>query len=477
MNETFSIDSKIIDIAEHSTYLELTSRICYYGMPNLNNDMLPFDDTSETKAQSLVNMPVQAKYLVNKNNEPTFGGHELVKNFDGSIEFKTSSIGTHTEVWIKNDDVEINNEVQNLPCLFAKYRLWKRYPKMIAAAKRLFNLGKLYSSWEIQTYQYTFDNGIKIITEYEFISNCLLGYETSYPSYGKNATALSMAALYDNSQLFIAEALSQDLIDDLNIIKGEKEENILAESKNEVRCHTNNSIESAQLTVWDTRKKVTDACEAKIDKWCWIAFMFPNEKVVWCEYEDRETELDYVKFTYEVDENDNVSVSDPVYVKLSVGIAEINEKIEELDEKIKTAEADLNVKNDAIIKANETIQELNEKIAELIPYKEDADKAKKAKMEAEIAEEKELLKAKMLKGNLFTEDEISQSNIAELIEARDVTAINGLIADRYVASFESKNTEECSSSENSYEETATASLENEEETLDARSFMKSILFK
>ena len=476
MNEVFSIASKITDIAEHSTYLELTSRICYYDVPNLNNDMLPYDDTAEAKANTLVDMPVQARYLVNKNNEPTFGGHEMVKKKDGTIEFRTSSIGTHTEVWIENDDVEINNETRSLPCLFAKYRLWKRYPKMIAAARRLFDLGKLYSSWEIQTYEYIYNNGIRKITEYEFLSNCLLGFETSYPSYGKNANALSMASLQDNSQLLIAEALSEDLIDELNKKNGVKEDNILAETKKTTAQNTNNTVESAQLTVWDTRCKVSDACRAKIDKWCWVAYMFPNEQVVWCEYEGRETELDYVKFSYEVDENDTITVSEPEYVKLSVGIAEINTKIAEMEQKIKTAETDIDVKNETIIKANEKIQELASKIAELTPYKEAADVAEKERVEQEIAEEKKALRAKMLKGGLFTEAEIAKVEIAELIEARDKIAINGLIADRFAASFDTDDIEEEHSKTVNSIETATASLENDDEYTSVRSFMKSILF-
>ena len=66
---------QVINIAEHTTYIELVSRVCYYNEPNLNNDMLPYDDTSLERAQTLVNMPVQARYRVNANGDPTFGSH------------------------------------------------------------------------------------------------------------------------------------------------------------------------------------------------------------------------------------------------------------------------------------------------------------------------------------------------------------------------------------------------------------------
>ena len=500
---------EVINIAEHTTYLELTSRVCYYDEPNLNNDMLPYDDTTEEKAKTLVNMPVQAKYKVSPTGEPTFSGHEMVKKKDGTVDFKTSSIGTHTEVYIENDNVDVNGTIKNLPCLFAKYRIWKRYKNVVAAVQRLFDLGKLYSSWEINTYQYVYDRGIRKVTDYEFLANCLLGYEYAYPSYGTSANAISMAEMNnDNPQLMIAEALSQDLIEENdnkeeNTEMAKKNEPSVAEDVTKVSTPTDtdttttatentNSVEqkedtaevdnkdtvtdSAQLTTYDLRKKITDACRAKIDKYCWVSYMFPNEKEVWCEYEGAETELDYAKFTYEVGEGDVITVSDPEYVKLTVSVAEINSKVTSLEKEIETAKAELDIKNDAITKASEKIQELNVQISELTPYKEQVEAAEQKRIEAEIAEDKERLKAKMLKGNLFTEAEIAEKNIADLIEARNESAINSLIADKFVASFDDKeNSGEPDVSEKVETETATASLETDEDTTDARSFMRSIL--
>lgn len=503
--------AEIVDVAEHSTYLELTSRICYYDAPNLNGDMLPYDDTTLDRAQTLVNMPVQAKYRVNANGEASLGGHEMVKKRDGSIEFRTQSIGTHTSVEIKNDNVVLNDgEIKELPCLFATYRIWKRYPNYIAAVKRLYDNKMLYGSWEINTYKYEYDNGIRKITDYEFFANTLLG-EANPPSYGANATALSMAQL-DNPQLMIAEALSQDLIDNKddkeeNLQMANKEKSIVAEEKKEVvtpanteptvsentssevksetsveaEKETTSVTDSAQLTDYDLRVKVTKACRDKLDKWCWVSFMFPNEKEVWCEYEGAETELDFVKFTYEVGEDDAITVSEPEYVKLTVSIAEVNTKIATLEKDVETTKAELDIKNDAITKASEKIQELNVKISELEPFKKQVEAEKQKQIEAEIAEDKERLKAKMLKGNLFTEAEIAEDNIAKLIEARDESAINSLIADKFVASFDSKDespksVDTASVDEEPTNNVATASLETDEEETDPRSFMRTILF-
>lgn len=494
----------VIDVAEHSTYLELTSRVCYYDEPNLNNDMLPFDDLTEERAKTLINMPVQARYRTSPNGEPTFSGHEMVKKKDGSIEFKTSSIGTHTEIYIENDNVDVNGTIKNLPCLFAKYRIWKRYKNVVAAVQRLFNLGKLYSSWELNTYQYIFDRGIRKVTDYEFLANTLLGFEYAYPSYGISANAISMAEFKDN-QLMIAEALSQDLLDennnnnkeedllskknessvvDENIVASESEtpvsetnDNTTASSNTDNTNNEQHTTDSAQLTDYDLRDKLRDTCRVKLGKWCWVSFLFPNEKEVWCEYDGRDTELDYVKFTYEVADDDTITVSEPEYVKLTVSVAEINTKISELEKEISTVKAELDIKNVAITKASETIQDLNVTISELKPFKEQAEIAEQKRIEIEIAEDKKRLTSKLLKGNLFSESEIAEKNIAELIEARNESAINSLIADRFVASFDSQPNETTLTAETQESVKASASLETDDDEDDIRSFMHRLLSK
>lgn len=504
-----SMIAEIVTIAEHSTYLDLTSKICYYDAPNLNGDMLPYDDTTLSKAETLISMPVQAKYRVNANGEPSLGGHEMVKKRDGTIEFKTQSIGVHTSVEIRNDNVVLNNgEIKELPCLFASYRIWKRYPNYIAAVKRLYENNMLYGSWEINTYKYEYDNGICKITDYEFFANTLLG-ELNPPSYGTNATALSMAQLNDNSQLLVAEALAKDLIDENenkedNTGMAKQNNSAVAENVTDVKTPTDTdstttdtantnmaeqintsdnvgtnepSVEIAQLTEWDLRNKIAKACADKIDKsWCYIAYHFPVEKEVWCEYSGAPSELDYARFTYDVS-NDVVTVSEVEYVKLTVSIAEVNTKISEMEKEIQTVKAELDIKNDAITKASETIQNLNTQISELAPYKEQVEVAERKKIEEQITAEKEALKNKLLKGNLFTEAEIAEKEIQDLIESRDVSAINSLIADKFVASFDvdhkNENVETVSTAKTVV--TATANLESEDTETDVRSFMSKIL--
>lgn len=102
------------------------------------------------------------------------------------------------------------------------------------------------------------------------------------------------------------------------------------------------------------------------------------------------------------------------------------------------------------------------------------EKAEQERVEAEIAEEKESLKKNLLKGGLFTDEEISKSEIAELIEARNKSAINSLIAEKYIASFDKDETTNITEPDST---TATASLENDEVEEDAVTFMTNFLVR
>lgn len=216
--EHICFSSKTIELSENENYIELTNRVCYYNAPNLNNVELPYDDTSLDKAKTLINMPVVAKYTTNAQGEPTFKGHEVYYDEDGNIYFGTDNIGTHYDVYIQDDTVitDLNGTTQTLPCLFAKYRIWKRNQNVVDAVHRLYDLGKLYSSWEIETISYQYNNGIKTLTDYVFLSNALLGFEYAYPAYGEDAKAIQMSQ--KDSQLLVAEAFSKDIIENKSVL-------------------------------------------------------------------------------------------------------------------------------------------------------------------------------------------------------------------------------------------------------------------
>jgi hypothetical protein len=490
------LSSQTIDIAENESYLELTNRVCFYDEPNLNNAMLPSEGAKE-KAETLINMPVVARYRVNSKGEPTLGGHEMYIDEDGEVAFATDSIGTHTEVYIQDDNVDVDGTQRTLPCLFAKYRIWKRNKNIVAAIRRLFAENKLFSSWEIATSAYEFKDGIKKITDYVFLSNCLLGYEFSSPAYGKDAKAVSLST--KESQLLIAEALSHDILDGLNINATEKEDVDLKKNKetevSEEAINTDENldstvkttensevssegteaptksveenaenVETSALTDRDLRMKLMDACEKKLDTYGWIAFHFPLEKTVWFEDWNRESELDYVLFTYEV-ENEEIVLSEPQNVKLTVSVSEINSQIES--------------KNDAIVKASEEIQVLKIQISELTPFKEKFEQVEQKRIEKETSEKKQNLISKYEKSGLITKEEFESSQeIKGFVDALDEKALKELVATRYMASLEKEEVEISETKETKKDtNVASASLVDDDVTVDKVSVMKKFLGK
>ena len=477
-DESICLASQVIEIAECRTYLELTSRICYYEDVNANDMMLPYDETTETKATTLVNMPVQARYATNTNGEPTFKGHEMYKMPNGEVIFNTSSIGTHTEVYIQDDTVTtVKGVVKTLPCLFAKYRIWKRYKNVVSAVKRLFDLNKLYSSWEILTSAYEFKDGVKRITEYEFEANTLLGFEYATPSYGTCANALTLAT--EGSQMIIAEALSQDLISENLHTKGgnntsmEKElttnvsestsapEELMHKNTTETK---NEHTDISQLTDHDLRDRIRKACREKLKKWCWVDFHFPVEKEVWVEIDERESELDFIKFTYEV-VNDEVTISEPENVQLTVSPKLINTTVAELNAKI----AD---KDDALIQASTKISNLNTTISELQPYKDKFEIAEQKRIERETTEKNENLIASITKSGLITKEEIIASEEYNgYVENLDEKSLKAIVAERFIASLEINGRSNVPKTE-----TASTNLDSlSDEVDDKKSIMKKFL--
>lgn len=493
-SEKICFSSKTIDIAEHENYLILTNRLCYYDDKNLNGVMLPYKGYEESAlecAKTLINMPVQAKYK-KINNLDDLGSHEMHILPTGEIEWGTESIGTHTNVEIKEETVTtVSGETKVLPCLFAQCRIWKRNKNIVSAIKRLYESENgLNTSWEISTTSYEYKHGTKILTEYEFIGNTFLG-STTTPAYNGTSKTLSLSALTEQ-ELLVAEALSIDLSEnqgktfDINENQ-EKEESILKKDENimlssgenveetntdEVSANENTdtenveesngtesseetnkekdgevqedtdgkkdaddnddseckkkkssvSTETSSLTEYDLRVKITQACREKFRDWCWVSFMFPEERVVWCAY-DGESELDYLKFTYSV-ENDDVTVSDPEKVKLSVIPSQINNTISELNEQISS-------KDEIILKSSQTIAELNTKISELSVFKTKFEEAEQKRIETELSTKKEELISDITKTGLISKEEIETSEeLKGLVNNLDKRGLMSIIGER-----------------------------------------------
>lgn len=440
---------------ENSQFLTLVNRICYYDEPNLNSVLLP-SDTAEECAQSLIDMPVYAKCRTNADGEPTFGSHEVALDADGELFFDTTPIGVHTAVEIKDDTVDVNGKLETLPCLFATQKIWKRNKNAVAAIKRLFAEGKLHNSWEIASYEYSFADGVKTITGYEFEGNTFLGYEFADPAYGKDAKVVSLS---QTDELMVAEALSRDLIDQ----KSSKEDETLKKNKTSAQVEpqvdpqvdpqaTEPAVEPAQvapveptvepaqaepqniepaqaepaepqpeepqgepvvasLTDWDIQRKIDEGARDLIDGWYWVAYLFPEEHKALLRVEGND-ELSYVQVSYVVNDDDTVTVSDPVDVKLSVSVSEINSKVAEL--------------TDTIASLNQKVNDLTAEVETLTPYREAAQKA-----EHDAAEAK--LRAYAENSKQFTEEELQSEEMTKIFSELDESALKMMIADRVVS--------------------------------------------
>lgn len=212
--DQFLFSSGVVDFAEEQDYLTLRNRICFFNSCNLNKVQIDYDESTLEQCQSLVNMPVVCRY-VRANGQDDLGGHE-VSYVDGKIKFGTATVGVVTGVEIKQEDVEtVTGEVKNLPVLYADERIWTRNENVSNAIKRLYKDGKLYSSWEVKTSDYRFENGVKYLLHYTFLSNCLLG-SRSYPAYGTGgARVIDVSSVSDCEYLaaesILSEALAMDI--------------------------------------------------------------------------------------------------------------------------------------------------------------------------------------------------------------------------------------------------------------------------
>lgn len=472
--EKIVLASKVVELSETQTHLDLVDRVCFYDAANLNGVLLPSDGALE-KAETLVNMPVVAKYKQDADGLPDLGGHECYTDpVTGEVKFGTENIGTHTAVEIKDDVVEVGGVQKTLPCLFATYRIWTRNKNVTAAVKRLFSEGKLGNSWEILTSAFTFENGIKTLTDYVFEGRCLLGSGVM-PAYGNNACSLSMASA-DSCEMMIAEALAADLTNKEENMKDEKtvtpeiaegiENPVVENPADTVTAHPAEPAEpeqaetipagetaepeqastepagpeqaaaapanepghdQAMLTDWDIRTKLEDAYEKQYDGYGWCSWLFPADGVAWMHTRDCKDDTD-VLLVHFVVENDTVTITDATMTKLAVSIASVNDAISQRDE--------------ALAQANTKINALNEEIASLKPYKDAADQAEQARVEAETAEKRKEFKASMLSTKLFTAEELETSEeLKGMIESLNETAMKAEVAERFMRSIAEAATE------------------------------------
>lgn len=404
--ERVVLSSKSVELSEYKTYLLLENRVCYYGKPNANSVSLA-TETSEQYAQTLVDMPVYAKYVPNMNGDPSFGGHEPYLDEDGEIAFDTMPIGVHTSVNVRPDLVETAEGVyEELPCLFATQKIWTRNKNIVAAVKRLFSEGKLYNSWEISydTCRYL-AGGVKELIDYTFEGNCFLGVDNfNYPAYGPDACVISLSALQNSeAAMLVATAAAKDAAESSENNEGGEN----SEMDVETNVMENEALENPQQAEIETEP---EAEEAEIQE--------ENSAT-------EEESSDEHENSEELESEEDAEAEEP----------DVEEKTE--DEPSDDEDVDTSATLDTLCnQIAELTKKLNEARAETERLASELEKYHAAERAAQVAE----LKKYVQDSGCFTTEEIESEEISSLISALDKASLAEKIADRAVESMRKKNT-------------------------------------
>ena len=443
--ERIVLSSQSVALAEYKTYLLLENRVCYYGAPNANGVSLSLE-TAEQYAQTLVDMPVYAKYVPNMNGDPSFGGHEAYLDEDGEVAFDTIAIGVHTSVDVRPDVVETaEGKYETLPCLFATQKIWTRNKNIVAAVKRLFTEGKLYNSWEISydTCRYM-EGGQKELIDYTFEGNCFLGVDNfNFPAYGPDAKVISLSDLQkSDAAMLVATAAAKDVAEaNMNDEEGGEQrmnidENIVENENAEVNTSNSEVVEEQTDETQEVEASVEEMVEAE--------------------------EAEIVEVSEEDEENAESKEEAPV------------------DEPSEEAEEDSHEKSEESDSATSTIEVLTDRLAEMAKAlresQEEIERLNSA-IEKYLAAEKETKIAELRKyvqdSGCFSEDEIEGEEISSLISGLDKASLAEMIADRTVEAVR-KNSE--ASEKKSFASVSVSISSDGEEKRDSRAIMHKFLY-
>lgn len=443
--ERIVLSSQSVALAEYKTYLLLENRVCYYGAPNANGVSLSLE-TAEQYAQTLVDMPVYAKYVPNMNGDPSFGGHEAYLDEDGEVAFDTIAIGVHTSVDVRPDVVETaEGKYETLPCLFATQKIWTRNKNIVAAVKRLFTEGKLYNSWEISydTCRYM-EGGQKELIDYTYEGNCFLGVDNfNFPAYGPDAKVISLSDLQkSDAAMLVATAAAKDVVEaNMNDEEGGEQrmnidENIVENENAEVNTSNSEVVEEQTDETQEVEASVEEVVEAE--------------------------EAEIVEASEEDEENAESKEEAPV------------------DEPNEEAEEDSHEKSEESDSATSTIEVLTDRLAEMAKAlresQEEIERLNSA-LEKYLAAEKETKIAELRKyvqdSGCFSEDEIEGEEISSLISGLDKASLAEMIADRTVEAVR-KNSE--ASEKKSFASVSVSISSDGEEKRDSRAIMHKFLY-
>lgn len=441
--EKILISSKPISSEQYKNYKEAKWMISELDAWDLNGRFMS-KEVGEKCHKSIIGYPIVAKLITDKKGNPVdFGGHEVTKKKDSegniSYKFNTVPIGS-----ILDSNIET---VDGKECIVISTKLWSdRFPEYFTVLDKLWEDGKVSSSWELAVNEWEETDEGKILKDVEFLGNCILGstVEGAVPGAGM----LEYAEI-NNDEIALASALRNDIDknnevgekmnENENITKAnENPENITAEndenvnpdnvSEENVNADNTNkdNKQTSALTSYDIETKLESlVCK---DGYGYPSYIFPEEHYALCR-SWKDNSLDFTKINYSVSDND-VEIISTEKVSLVVEVKDMNTFVAE--------------KNDAIIKMDSEIAELKTKVESLEKDSAELAEIKKQNEEAELKKKQDEVAEYAKSSGYFTDEEMASDEFKNLIAEADINSVKALIADKCVAERKNSATIEVS---------------------------------
>ena len=501
--ENFTLSSIPIEVSDFTNHKEATFLISVLDEYNLNDVMIE-KENAEKYHKTIIGYPIVAYLKYDKNGKPDdFGGHELRAKYNSDTDeieyyFATYPIGSVIDSWIEEREVSGYDGTKNV--ILIKTKLWKsRLPQYFKVFDKLWDTGKINSSWEISSSENEKTTKGKKLKVFEFIGNCVLGKSVKGAVNG--AGVLEVASNNDfNYEL--SDAFTQDI----QILKGSQSQtneisNIDDESINDINkieggkdymSEKELNTEKASMTDNDLYTKVRRAINAADNnKWFYIARLYPYEfKAVAYEW-DRESEDSHVSFSYTVNSDETISIVSQTEVEMVfIPKSTYETQLSEIQEKLSSTEKEFAEAGKVVAEITKEKEALDVQISTLTVYKEKVEEMEKAEEERELAEKKTQLESFALEDNLLESAELeTNENIATIFSEltlenfessqEKIEIIKGRKAiERFKAEKQNKKEEvETSTTNTTTKETETANvnLNNEDEQIDGTTIMSSWL--
>jgi hypothetical protein len=417
--ENFVLSSLPIEVSDFPNHKEATFLISVLDEYNANNVLIQAEE-GEKYHSTIVGYPILAYLKYDKEGKPDdFGGHELRTKYNTETKkveyyFATHPIGSVIESWI--EEREVDGYEGKKKTILIKTKLWKsRFPEYFKVFDKLWDKGRISSSWEISSSEAEKTARGKILKAFEFIGNALLGSSVIGAVHGAGVleVAENDEMNYELSNAFLNDVKSENIstlpdsdtsendkvdINKYNINSNEGGKDLKKEDQNEVSALTDN----------DLYRKVRKALNSlNEDKYFYVSMLYPYEFKVVAYTWERSSEEDFITFTYTVNSDDTISIVSQTDVKMKfIPVTEINSQISELQSKLAEANKEIAEAGKLLIEATKEKEVLEAEVEKLTPFKEKVDEMEQAEKVRILTEKKEELKTFTLEDSLISEEEL-----------------------------------------------------------------------